>query len=107
MNFNNGMKVEVCSDEDGFQGAWFPGTIIGHVANAPRPKFFVQYDNFITDEFTQESLIEEFFAHDIRPRPPIISLLQYIPLDLAVDVFENDSWWSGIVVHKFKSPLSR
>ena len=74
MNFNNGMKVKVCSDEDGFQGAWFPGTIIGHVANAPRPKFFVQYDNFITNKFTQEPLVEELFLEDIRPRPPIISL---------------------------------
>ena len=74
MNFNNGMKVEVCSDEDGFQGAWFLGTIIGHVANAPRPKFFVQYDNFIIDEFIQEPLVEELFPEDIRPIPPIISL---------------------------------
>ena len=76
------------------------------MANAPRPKFFIQYDNFITDEVTQEPLVEDLFLEDIRPRPPIVSLPRYIPLDFAVDVFENDSWWSGIVVDKFKSPLS-
>ncbi|KAI3737003.1 hypothetical protein L2E82_26995 [Cichorium intybus] len=26
--FNKGAMVEVCSDEDGFQGAWFAATVI-------------------------------------------------------------------------------
>ena len=101
MNFNYGMKVEVCCDDDGFQGAWFSGTIIGWVENAQRPTFFIQYDHFIIDELTQEPLIEEIFSNHIRPTPPIVSLLGYIPLDLDVDVIENDCWWSSMVVDKF------
>ena len=52
MEFYYRMKVEVCCDEDGFNGAWIPTTIIGYVANAQRPKFIIEYDNFIIDEWT-------------------------------------------------------
>ena len=107
MNYHIGTKVEICCDEDGFQGAWFPGTIIGHVANAQRPKYVIQYDHFIIDELTWEPLIEEFFIEYIRPTPPLLSLPGYIPLDFVVDVYENDCWWSGMVFEKFESPLSQ
>ena len=107
MNFNYGMKFEVCYDDDGFQGAWFPGTVIGRVQNAQRPTFVIQYDHFIIDELTREPLIEEIVVDHIRPTPPVVPLPAYIPLDLVVDVFQNDCWWSGVVADKFQSPLSQ
>ena len=58
MEFHYGMKVDVCFDDN---RAWILATIIGYVANAHRPKFIIEYDNFIIDEWTQEHLLEELY----------------------------------------------
>ena len=73
MNFHFEMKVEVCCDEDGFEGAWFPATIIGYVANAQRPRFIIEYNNFVTSEWTGEHLIEELYSECIQPLPLVDS----------------------------------
>jgi hypothetical protein len=107
MNFHNGMQVEVCCDDEGFHGAWFPATVIGNLTNAHRPMFIIEYDYFATNEQTQDTFVEEIFAEYIRPTPPIISLPQNIPLDMFVDVFDSGCWWTGVVVEEFESPLSQ
>ena len=106
MNFHYGMKVEVCSDEGGFNGAWIPVTIIGYVANAQRLKFIIEYNSFISDEWTHGHPIDELYSTYIWPLPPVVSLPQDISVDLVVDVFENNCWRTGVVVDSFESPLS-
>ena len=81
-------------------------TIIGYVANAKNPNFIIEYNSFITDEWTHGHPIDELYSKYIRPLPPVVSLPQDISVDLVVDVFKNSCWWTGVVVDSFESPLS-
>ena len=85
-----GMRVEAWYDEDGFQGAWFEGTIIGRVHNGERPKYFVCYDHFINNKWDRKPLIEEFFIEYLRPIPPPNNLPNFIPKQYCVELFDND-----------------
>ncbi|GLJ46977.1 hypothetical protein SUGI_0991490 [Cryptomeria japonica] len=70
MEVSVGMKVEVCSEEERFRGAWFEETIIAfgndsHVKHT----FFFQYDKFITEDLNGEPLKEEVYLKNMRPIP--------------------------------------
>ena len=100
------MKIEMCSFEEGCQGAWFEGTIIGIELNRDDPTFYFEHDHFVNDDWTKEPLIEQVTIQCIRPLPPIIPLPSPINVGDSVEVRENDCWWRGIVQATFKSPLS-
>ncbi|KAJ3708435.1 hypothetical protein LUZ61_012140 [Rhynchospora tenuis] len=93
IKFTKGMIVEVSSDEEGFKGAWFGGTIIGPVGAS----FCVEYHKLRTDDETA-LLRETIDPSHIRPVPPEtrcgpdpIRLLE------EVDAYYNDGWWAGLV----------
>ncbi|KAF9605547.1 hypothetical protein IFM89_017566, partial [Coptis chinensis] len=65
VNFDEGMHVEVSSDEDGFVGAWFTAIVVKAVGEN---KFLVEYQTMRTDDET-ELLKEEVDALHIRPPP--------------------------------------
>ena len=67
----------------------------------------IEYDYYITNEKTQEPLVQELFSKCVRPTPPTISLPQYIPSNFFVEVFEGVCWWTSVVVEEFESPLSK
>ena len=52
-----GMKIEMCSFQEGYQGAWFEGTIIEIVPNIDDPTFYFEYHHFVTNEWTREQLV--------------------------------------------------
>ena len=106
MDVHIGMKVEVSSDENGFEGAWFEAIVIGRVDNTAEIKYYVRYEHFITDEVVPEPLIEEVFLEYMRPIPPQVPLPSIIEADIRVEVLENDCWWRGVIVDTFESPLS-
>ncbi|XP_062029084.1 uncharacterized protein LOC133745109 [Rosa rugosa] len=104
-------KVEMRSEEEGFQGSWHPGTVISVDCKRRR---HVQYHHFLNDD--GDSLVDVVsvspildgidsgnvdrtcYRGNIRPLPPKIELsksrLQY---GLCVDVFHNDAWWEGVI----------
>lgn len=91
--FSVGTPVEVSSDEDGFQGAWFSATVVQVVGKG---KFLVEYQNLLADDDTQ-LLREEVDTLHIRPHPPQTSVIGQFSLLEEVDVLHNDGWWVGVV----------
>lgn len=88
-----GTTVEVCTDEDGFQGAWFAANIVKVME---KDKFFIRYKTIKTDD-NKELLTEEVDAEHIRPRPPKVVAAESFSLTEEVDAFYNDGWWEGVI----------
>ncbi|KAK8480664.1 hypothetical protein V6N11_029323 [Hibiscus sabdariffa] len=91
--YREGERVEVTSDEDGFEGAWFTGTIVKAVG---KDKYLCQYDSLRTDD-DNDFLKEEFDALHIRPCPPEIVMADAFQKLDEVDAFYNDGWWVGVI----------
>ncbi|KAI5398679.1 protein AGENET DOMAIN (AGD)-CONTAINING P1 [Lathyrus oleraceus] len=90
--FKEGDLVEVCSDEDGFKGAWFSATLIEAKAGW---KFVVEYESLLDDD--SKLLREEVSILQIRPRPPKTDDVDQFKFLDEVDTYYNDGWWVGIV----------
>uniref|UniRef100_A0A2P2M7E4 Uncharacterized protein MANES_09G178400 n=1 Tax=Rhizophora mucronata TaxID=61149 RepID=A0A2P2M7E4_RHIMU len=91
--FSKGMLVEVSSDEDGFEGAWFAATIIEAVG---KDKYLVQYHNLRTEDDT-DFLREEINIQNIRPSPPDTVVVDCFKLKEEVDAWYSDAWWVGTI----------
>ncbi|KAJ9556262.1 hypothetical protein OSB04_010876 [Centaurea solstitialis] len=87
-----GSVVEVCSDEDGFQGAWFAATITEQL---PTGNFLVKYKSLRNDEDT-EFLTETVDINHIRPKPSD-EVVDGFHLLEEVDALYNDGWWVGVI----------
>ncbi|CAN6575831.1 unnamed protein product [Malus baccata var. baccata] len=90
--FTKGMLVEVCSDEDGFLGAWFAATIVEAVGN---DKFLIEYQSLRTED-NSAFLREEIDTLHIRPNPPETAF-EHFSLLQEVDALYNDGWWVGVI----------
>ncbi|XP_052194273.1 protein AGENET DOMAIN (AGD)-CONTAINING P1 isoform X2 [Diospyros lotus] len=97
-NFSKGMLVEVSSDDDGFQGAWFAGTIIEQLME---DKFLIEYKSLRNDDDT-EFLREEVDNQHIRPYPPDTLVVDHFNLHEEVDALYNDGWWVGVICKVLK-----
>ncbi|KAF3947705.1 hypothetical protein CMV_026191 [Castanea mollissima] len=86
--FSKGTLVEVSSDDDGFEGAWFAATIVKAVG---KDKFLVQYQSLRTDD-DSGFLREEFDTLHIRPCPPETLVVDHFSLFEEVDALYNDGW---------------
>lgn len=93
VKFGKGMLVEVSSDEDGFQGAWFAATIIKQLKD---DKFLIEYKSLRNDDDT-EFLREEADIRHIRPYPPDTLVVERFNLHEEVDALYNDGWWVGVI----------
>ncbi|KAF4347247.1 hypothetical protein G4B88_015757 [Cannabis sativa] len=93
LGFEKGTIIEVNSDEDGFQGAWFTATIVEPIGE---DKFLVEYQNLRTDD-DKEFLREEIDKIHIRPSPPETLRDGCFRLFEEVDAFYNDGWWVGVI----------
>jgi hypothetical protein len=90
--FTEGSRVEVTSNDEGFCGAWFQGTILKSVGH----KFLVEYDTLKADDETTP-LTEVIAEEHIRPPPPDIPVTNGFKLLDEVDAFTNDGWWVGMI----------
>lgn len=91
--FCKGTLVEVSSDEDGFQGAWFAATIVEPTG---KDKYLIQYQSLRTED-DKEFLKEEIDIKHIRPSPPETLIVdRFNKLD-EVDALYNDGWWVGVI----------
>lgn len=96
--FSVGSEVEVCSDEEGFKGAWFRATIVESPTNSAskkRKKTLVEYKNLVTEDGSKQ-LREYVDPTYIRPLPPDVSDHDFEEGD-AVDADYKDGWWTGVI----------
>ncbi|XP_041018109.1 protein AGENET DOMAIN (AGD)-CONTAINING P1-like isoform X2 [Juglans microcarpa x Juglans regia] len=91
--FKKGTPVEVSSDEDGFQGAWFAATVLDAIG---QEKYLIEYRSLRTEDGTN-FLREEVDIQHIRPRPPESVMACDFNLNEEVDAFYNDGWWEGVI----------
>lgn len=89
--FGKGMKVEVKSDDPGYNDAWYQAVIVDTLGD---DKFLVEYLTLTTEDGT-ENLREEAHYSYIRPFPPCISHPQRYELLDSVDAWFNEGWWMG------------
>lgn len=93
IDFREEMLVEVSSDEDGFQGAWFAATIIKKIKG---DKYLIEYKSLRNDDDT-DFLREEADTLHIRPYPPDTIMVDRFNLHEEVDALYQDGWWVGVV----------
>ncbi|GLJ27223.1 hypothetical protein SUGI_0533710 [Cryptomeria japonica] len=91
MDLRRGEPVEVCSDEEGFKGAWYPATVIRKSGLG----FLIEFKDLVTDD-EKSKLREKFEADQIRPVPPSLNR-QYFVAHEKVDAYDKDGWWTGTV----------
>lgn len=92
-DIQKGSAVEVCSDEDGFQGAWFAGTVIEPLSSG---KFKIEYKSLRNDNDTA-FMTEEVDSNHIRPFPPANETIDNFRMFEEVDALYNDGWWVGVI----------
>ncbi|XP_021825002.1 DUF724 domain-containing protein 3-like [Prunus avium] len=90
--FTKGTPVEVSSDEEGFNGAWFAATIVEAVGE---DKFLIEYQSLRTED-DSAFLREEIDTLHIRPCPPE-TVVDHFSLLQEVDGYYNDGWWVGVI----------
>ncbi|TKY72463.1 Tudor, plant [Spatholobus suberectus] len=93
VHFCKGAKVEVRSDEEGYQDAWYTAIVVDSMQN---DKYLVEYLTLQTDDLT-EQLKEVAHASDIRPYPPDVNHVHNFALREMVDAWYNEGWWVGQV----------
>ncbi|KAH9304805.1 hypothetical protein KI387_009209 [Taxus chinensis] len=91
MSLRKGDPVEVCSEEEGFKGAWFPAAIVRKAGAG----FLVEFRDLVTDD-EKSKLREKVDADQIRPQPPNLNKQHYM-LHEKVDAYDQDGWWVGVI----------
>ncbi|ONI24913.1 hypothetical protein PRUPE_2G269100 [Prunus persica] len=102
-------KVEVCSNEDGYQGAWFPAIFLDPQPSDGTPKkkrkslgnsskALVQYETLVSDDDPNKPLTELVDVCSIRPVPPPDNPDQPFEPANVVDAFYQEAWWVGVVI---------
>ncbi|KAI3500850.1 hypothetical protein L1887_36676 [Cichorium endivia] len=89
---NKGALVEVCSDKDGFQGAWFAATVINQVSSR---NCLIEYKSLKNDEDT-EFLTKVVDSNHIRPHL-VHEVVNHFCVLEEVDALYNDGWWVGVI----------
>ncbi|KAL0412889.1 UNVERIFIED_CONTAM: protein AGENET DOMAIN (AGD)-CONTAINING P1 [Sesamum radiatum] len=98
-NFSPGEVVEVSSDEEGFEGAWFIATVVKKLKAG---KYLVEYQTLRNDDDT-DFLREEVDTFHIRPCPPDVGLVDRFDVLEEVDALYNDGWWRGVISKVLKN----
>ncbi|KAM7259224.1 hypothetical protein ACFE04_014965 [Oxalis oulophora] len=114
-------KVEVRSLEDGFQGSWHPGTVVGCEQQGKRR---IMYDHIFADNLLGK-YVEDVVASPtieghisaidcssyrgiIRPFPPPIDVSEWrLRYGLCVDVYHQDGWWEGVIFDQIDNSEER
>ena len=107
MELTKDMRVEVRTTEEGFEGAWFEGDILGvtaygqHCADGQHWK--IRYDGFETED--KRPLDVELCLHSehVQVRPVDgrlkIQLPQHFSAGYAVEASRNGGWWCGVIAN--------
>ncbi|KAI3679561.1 hypothetical protein L2E82_51224 [Cichorium intybus] len=116
--FNNtsfltkGSQVEVSSDEDGLNGAWFVATVIHpppSISSSKKNKslnhhthnnlVYVEYHNLLSEDGPSRRLREYANVSYVRPSPHLDTnaAAPHFQLNDLVDAFYRDGWWTGVI----------
>lgn len=104
--FTNGAEVEVSSDEEGFRGAWYEGTVIRPISKKLRRnddeddkklRVLVEYKTLMADKKGTRRLKETLSLVQLRPRPPRERRRRF-NVSEEVDAYHNEGWWEGVVM---------
>lgn len=95
-------EVEVSSEEEGFQGAWFRAVLEENPTKSGRKKLRIRYMTLL-DEDGSSPLIEKIEQKFVRPVPPE-NMYNDIVLEegVVVDADHKDGWWTGVVINKLE-----
>ncbi|XP_057835544.1 uncharacterized protein LOC131045896 [Cryptomeria japonica] len=91
MGLRRGEPVEVCSDEEGFKGAWYPATVIRKSGLG----YLIEFKDLVTDD-EESQLREKVEADQIRPVPPSLNRQHFVAHEI-VDAYDKDGWWTGTI----------
>ncbi|TKY52328.1 magnesium transporter MRS2-F [Spatholobus suberectus] len=97
--FKPGTAVEVSSEDEGFRGSWFSGSIIRRLAS---DRFLVEYDNLMADDKSSKHLREVLGLRHLRPLPPPETDHKFKFGD-EVDALHNDGWWEGHITQELEN----
>ncbi|CAI0390642.1 unnamed protein product, partial [Linum tenue] len=90
----------VSSDDPGFRGSWFAGTVIRREAKNPN-RYVVEYDQLYEDESGEKLLQETLDWIQLRPPPPPPEKKKKKKVQFKfgdeVEAFHSDSWWEGAI----------
>ncbi|CAN8260277.1 unnamed protein product [Cochlearia groenlandica] len=95
-------EVEVCSEEEGFEGAWFSAVLLDSPAKSGQKKLRVKYMTLLSDD-SVTPLIESVKQKFVRPVPPETETLYndvVLEEGSIVEADHKDGWWTGFVLKK-------
>ncbi|GMP39925.1 hypothetical protein CsSME_00010578 [Camellia sinensis var. sinensis] len=100
-HFHKGSEVEISSNDDGFRGAWYAGTVIRPASTKTKTttnnkKLLVEYKTLMADEGGKKPLREALDVVQLRPPPPRESRRSF-KFSEEVDAYHNDGWWEGVI----------
>ncbi|KAF0895964.1 hypothetical protein E2562_018037 [Oryza meyeriana var. granulata] len=98
--FAVGAEVEVGSDDPGFVGSFYEGTVEAHLPGGDG--YVVAYSTLEDGEegagSSSAPLREEVRACEVRPRPPPVDPgPKGFAMHDMVEALHNEGWWSGVV----------
>jgi hypothetical protein len=96
MGLKKGMKVEIRSNEEGYEGAWFEGIV--KTISRRKGSCKIHLEKFVTDE--GEPLVEKVRLSNVRPIPPHRRLPLPLFEGLSVEAYDKDCWWRGFIFEK-------
>ncbi|KAF5739912.1 hypothetical protein HS088_TW12G01124 [Tripterygium wilfordii] len=95
-HFKPGSPVEISSNEEGFRGSWFTGTVIGLASPGDPSRLHVEYTSLFVDEEGTAPLREIVDTVMLRPVQPPEKEREF-KFDEEVDAFHSDGWWEGVI----------
>ncbi|XP_042047759.1 protein AGENET DOMAIN (AGD)-CONTAINING P1-like isoform X2 [Salvia splendens] len=90
-NFSKGDRVEARSDDDGFQGVWFPAIFL---EKKEAGKYLIDCPPLMSNDETG-LFDEEVDGLHLRPRPPDGEVPGRLGYTEKVDAFCDGGWWEG------------
>lgn len=101
--FKKGAEVEISSNDDGFRGSWYDGTVL-EPPTKKRKSAVVQYKFLTADEKGTKPLTESVDVVLLRPPVPREPCSGPegsggggFALNDEVDAFHSDGWWEGVI----------
>ncbi|KAL3843554.1 hypothetical protein ACJIZ3_000957 [Penstemon smallii] len=97
-----GAEIEISSNDEGFSGSWYEGTVIRPPKNFNKStnKVLVEYKTLMEDERGTRRLREEIELVNLRPSPPSDRRRRRYKLSEEVDAYCNGGWWGGIITEE-------